>query len=122
MNESAPDSEAGKTAPKATPKRTPDTPPRKSWARRYLSLPTLLSLGVIVYFSIFSETSIRKKIEYQRIIDSLRIELELQQDTLRYYQSLNRRLSTDRDLMEQVVREQYNMNRPNEDVFIFEKK
>ena len=46
--------------------------------------------------------------------------LAVQRDSLEYYRDLNRRLSTDPELMEQVVREQYNMNRPNEDVFIIE--
>jgi len=36
-----------------------------------------------------------------------------------YYRDLNRRLASDHDLMEQVVREQYGMKRTSEDVFIF---
>ena len=67
----------------------------------------------------FSDTSVLKKIEYQRIIDSLRTEVEINRDSMLYYKNLNSRITTDPEVMEQVVREQHNMKRPNEDVFIF---
>ena len=54
-----------------------------------------------------------------RIIDSLRTEVEINRDSMLYYKNLNSRITTDPEVMEQVVREQHNMKRPNEDVFIF---
>ena len=36
-----------------------------------------------------------------------------------FYKELNSRLSTDREVMEQIVREQHYMKRPNEDVYTF---
>lgn len=98
-----------------------DSPVRKkSWLRRYLAIPTLLGIGMVVYVVFFGEKSMMQRIEYQRIIDSLQESLAHQQDTLEYYRDLNRRLSTDPELMEQVVREQYNMKRVHEDVFVVE--
>lgn len=94
--------------------------PKKSWLRRYVAVPTLVCIGLLVYLTFFSENSITQKVEYQKTIDSLSACLRLQQDTLEYYRELNRRITTDPELMEQVVREQYNMNRPHEDVFIIE--
>ena len=89
------------------------------WFRRYFSLLTLGVIAVILYMIVFSDTSVLKKIEYQRIIDSLRTEVEINRDSMLYYKNLNSRITTDPEVMEQVVREQHNMKRPNEDVFIF---
>ena len=89
------------------------------WFRRYFSLLTLGVIAVILYMIFFSDTSVLKKIEYQRIIDSLRTEVEINRDSMLYYTNLNSRITTDPEVMEQVVREQHNMKRPNEDVFIF---
>ncbi len=94
--------------------------PRKSWVRRYLAVPTVVALGLVVYIMFFGEQSFTQRVAYQRIIDSLQINLDQQRDSLEYYRNLNRRLSTDRELMEQVVREQYNMKRAHEDVFVVE--
>ncbi len=89
------------------------------WLRRYFSLLSLAAIGVLVYMLFFSENSVIKKIEYQRIIDSLNTEVAIARDSMLYYKELNSRLSTDRNVMEQVVRERHYMKRPNEDVFIY---
>lgn len=74
---------------------------------------------LVVYLGFFSETSVVRGIAYQRTIDSLKACIEQQEDSLNYYRTLNRRLSTDPSLTEQVVREQYNMKRDNEDIYVF---
>lgn len=91
------------------------------WVRRYLSPMTLLCIGAIVYIAFQGDTNVFQSIEYDRTIDSLRAELEANRDTMLYYRDLNSRLASDRQLMEQVVREQYGMKRAGEDVFIFDK-
>lgn len=106
--------------PKDSDPLTPRIAPRHSWLRRYMSLPTILVLAFVVYLIFFGDNSVARRVEYQNTIDSLNQCLAQQNDSLSYYRDLNRRLSTDPELMEQVVREQYNMNRPNEDVYIME--
>lgn len=91
----------------------------KSWFRRYFALTTFVGIAFIVYLIFFSEMSVTRRIAYQKTIDSLELSLKAQQDSLEYYRDLNRRLSSDPSLMEQVVREQYNMKRDNEDVYVF---
>lgn len=93
---------------------------KKSWARRYLAIPTILGLALVVYIAFFGEKSVTQRFAYQETIDSLQNCLARQQDSLEYYRDLNRRLSTDPQLMEQVVREQYNMKRAHEDVYVVE--
>lgn len=110
------------------PANTQDTAPggnkppsgARGWLRRYLALPTIVVAGAMVYIAFFSEKSVTSRMAYQRVIDSLEICLRQQTDSLEYYRDLNRRLSTDPALMEQVVREQYNMKRQNEDVYVVE--
>lgn len=81
---------------------------------------TIVCILALVYIVFAGENTVIRSIEYDRTIDSLRAELDANRDTMLYYKDLNRRLSTDRNLMEQVVREQYGMKRHGEDVFIFE--
>ena len=90
-----------------------------SWLRRYVSLLTVGVMTAIVYMLFFSDTSVLHKIEYQRIIDSLQTEVEINRDSMLYYKELNSRLSSDPEVMERVVREQHNMKRPDEDVYVF---
>lgn len=92
---------------------------KKSWAGRYIALSTVLIAAVCVYMWFFSDTSVVKGLAYKKTIDSLQTCIKEQQDSLEYYRELNRRLSTDPALTEQVVREQYNMKRDNEDVYVF---
>lgn len=89
------------------------------WLKRYFSLITIGVFAAIIYMIFFSETSVMRKIEYQRIIDSLQAEVEINRDSMLYYKELNSRLDTDPAVMEQVVREQHNMKRPDEDVYVF---
>lgn len=90
-----------------------------SWLKRYVSLLSLGVMAAIIYMLFFSDTSVLHKIEYQRIIDSLQTEVEINRDSMLYYKELNSRLSSDPAVMERVVREQHNMKRPDEDVYVF---
>ena len=75
---------------------------------------------ILVYIVFFGESSVTQRIEYQRQIDSLSAEVAVVQDSVDYYRELNRRLASEPEAMERVVREQYNMKREHEDVFVLE--
>jgi len=85
-----------------------------------MSLPTVAVLAILVYIVFFCESSVTQRIEYQRQIDSLSAEVAVVQDSVDYYRELNRRLASEPEAMERVVREQYNMKREHEDVFVLE--
>lgn len=89
-----------------------------AWARRYLSLTTLVVIGALFYIVLSGESAVVDTIAYERKIDSLEVLIEAERDTLLYYQSLNQRLNSDPELMETVVREQYGMKRATEDVYL----
>ena len=87
-----------------------------------MSVSTLVCLCVVAYIVFSGENTVFTSIDYDRQIDSLRAELQAHTDTMLYYRDLNNRLSSDRELMERVVREQYGMKRATEDVYIFKSK
>lgn len=91
------------------------------WCRRYCKWPFFAVVGMIVFLTFFNDNSLMKYYEYNSEIERLEIEIEQYRDTFLYYQTLNRRLATDPATLERVVREQYHMQRTNEDVYVFEK-
>ena len=96
-------------------------PPPGHWLGRiFIDNDHLRVLSPSGYIIFSGDNTVFRTIDYDRQIDSLRAELAAQTDTMLYYQDLNRRLSSDPELMERVVREQYGMKRSNEDVYIFE--
>ncbi|MCF0219738.1 MAG: septum formation initiator family protein [Muribaculaceae bacterium] len=91
-----------------------------AWCKRYISLPLLIVVGVVVYILFFNENSVIRIYEYEKEISRLKDEIKENRDTFEYYHQLNERLNTDRNTMEKIVREQYHMQRAGEDVYLFE--
>lgn len=89
------------------------------WSKRYFSLTLVVVVVYLLFLLVFNENSMARSIEIDRTIDSLRTEIAAGRDSLHYYRTLNSLLTTDPREMERVAREQYHMNRPNEDVFVF---
>ena len=87
-------------------------PSLSRWMRRFLPLPTIIALAVVAFITFYGDNSVVRRIEYDRQIDSLRHELKANRDTMLYYRELNARLSSDPDMVESVVRQEYNMARP----------
>ena len=77
-----------------------------SWCRRYISVTFIIVLAFVF--------------ELNQRITELELEIKDNEDTLIHYQRLNRALDTDAETMERIVRENYHMQRPNEDVYIVE--
>lgn len=90
------------------------------WIKRYITAPLLIAAAYIVFVLFFNENSYSKSMEYQAEIDSLEAEIKENNDTMMHYRRLNASLSSDPKELERIVREQYHMQRPGEDVYIFE--
>lgn len=88
------------------------------WCRRYLSLSALAIIGALVYVLFLNDNSVVDHYGYEARIRDLKQEIRLNRDTLDYYRALNESLDTDRSTMEQIVREQYHMQRPSEDIYL----
>ena len=92
-----------------------------SWGRRYISIWSVVLVGAILYLLFFQENSSSRIYAYQQTIDSLNAEIQVNRDTMLYYQDLNRRLDNhDPEIIERVVRENFNMCREDEEVFVCE--
>lgn len=92
------------------------------WCRRYLSVWTIIFVAIVTMVVCYGDHSVFRSIDQNRVIDSLRVELQAIRDSTEYYRELNNRLTTDPELVERMVRERHNMKRANEDVYIFEQK
>jgi cell division protein FtsB len=90
------------------------------WVKRYVTLPLLIAVAYIVFVLFFNENSYFKSVEYQQEIDRREAEIKENNDTMQYYHRLNASLSSDPKELERIVREQYHLQRPNEDVYIVE--
>lgn len=91
------------------------------WSRRYITLPLIIAVAYIVFVLFFNENSYFKSVEYQAEIDRLEAEIKENNDSMNYYRRLNASLTASSEALERIVREQYHMQRPNEDVYVFEK-
>lgn len=90
------------------------------WLKRYVSVPLIAVVAFVVFVLFFNENSMIKSYDYSTEIRSLERQIVQCEDTLRYYRELNRRLDSDPQELERIVREQYHMQRPSEDVYIFD--
>ncbi|MGM9827203.1 MAG: septum formation initiator family protein [Muribaculaceae bacterium] len=90
-----------------------------NWCRRYISVVVLIVIGVLIYMVFFSDNSMSRVYAYNRTIDSLKHEIAVQTDTMKYYNRLNHELDNrNPEAIERVVRENFNMCREDEEVFI----
>lgn len=91
-----------------------------TWSRRYITLPLLIAVAYIVFVLFFNENSYFKSVEYQGEIDRLEAEIKENNDSMAHYRALNASLTANPEELERIVREEYHMQRPNEDVYVFE--
>ncbi|MDE6074437.1 MAG: septum formation initiator family protein, partial [Muribaculaceae bacterium] len=91
----------------------------RDWCRRYISLTLIAVLAFMAFVLFFNENSVMKGYELNREIERLKAEIKENTDSMNYYLHMNELLRTDRETMERVVREQYHMQRDNEDVYVF---
>lgn len=88
------------------------------WLRRYFSITLAAVVAFVMFVLFFNENSFMRNVELKREIEALKAEIRDNEDTLRYYQDSIEKLNTDRETMEKIVREQYHMQRPSEDVYV----
>lgn len=88
------------------------------WCKRYISVSAVVIAGALVYVLFFNDNSILNHYQYEAEIDDLKAAIKVNRDSLEFYREMNSRLDTDREAMEQIVREQYHMQRPNEDIYL----
>lgn len=91
-----------------------------NWLKRYVSFSLIVVLAFVAFVLFFNENSVMRSMDYAAEIRSLEEQIAQYEDTLNLYQDLNRRLDSDPKELERIVREHYHMQRPGEDVYIFD--
>lgn len=92
----------------------------KAWLKRYVSLSFVIAVAALAYLMFFTDNSVATSYAQEMKNDSIRREIKIESDSLEYYRLQNQLLSTDRNTMEQIVRERFHMQRHGEDVYIIE--
>lgn len=89
------------------------------WLRRSSHLPLFLIGTVVVLLLFFNEeTSISLNMEYQKEIARLNREIKENLDSAAYYRARREAILHGEADLEHLAREQYNMQKPTEDVFV----
>ncbi len=89
------------------------------WIRRRSFLPVLVIGSVVVMVLFFNEeTSVRLSMEYEEQITELKNQIQENLDSAAYYRQRREALEHGHDDLEHLAREQYHMQRPDEDVFL----
>ena len=87
---------------------------RPKWIPLWLSIPFIVFIAFIVMLLFFGENNYMQIAEQQKEMDKVAATVRRAQYYIRKTQELN----TDKETLEKIAREQYNMKRTNEEVFI----
>lgn len=85
--------------------------------RAWITIPFLVFAVFIVWMLFFSEHNYKRIQEQQKKIDALKVEVKQNEDSAQYYIRKTQELNTDKETLEKIAREEYNMKRTNEDVY-----
>lgn len=88
------------------------------WIPRWLSMPLIIIVAFLILMVFYGDNSYIKSKEYSQKIDELQKEIKTNKDSAIYYQRKSHELTTDKETLEKIAREQYGMKRENEDVYI----
>ena len=92
------------------------------YARKHFSWGKAVLVIFVIFIIFIDENSCIQRIRYDAEINDLRQQIAAQNDTTNYYNRQIERLKTDKNVVEQIAREQYYMSKPNEDIYIVEPK
>lgn len=92
------------------------------YARKHFSPGKAVLVVFLIFILFIDENSCIQRIRYDGEINDLRQQIAAQNDTTDYYNSQIEKLRTDKNVVEQIAREQYYMSKPNEDIYIVEPK
>lgn len=89
------------------------------WLRRYFSITLAAVVAFVMFVLFFNENSFMRNVELKREIEALKAEIRDNEGHPAILAGYARESSTPiRETMEKIVREQYHMQRPSEDVYV----
>lgn len=91
------------------------------WRRRLGALPFIVVATVIVVVLFLNEeTSVSTNMRYEAQINELKLQIQHNRDSAEYYRTHRIAIEEGKGDLEQLARERYHMQKPTEDVFIYE--
>lgn len=93
---------------------------KKKWMRGLKYIITLMIFGVIIIF--LDENNLIKRFNNARTIDEMQDDIEQCKNNFKSNTMKLHMLQTNPHYIEKIAREKYLMKKPNEDVYVFEKR
>lgn len=91
------------------------------WRRKRGAIPFIIIATVIVVVLFLNEeTSVKTNMKYESRINELRDEIQLNRDSAAYYRRHRLAIENGEGDLEHLARERYHMQKPSEDVFVYE--
>lgn len=91
------------------------------WKRRRGAIPFIvIATVVVVVLFLNEETSVKTNMEYEARINDLRKEIKHNRDSAQYYKEHRLAIENGEGDLERLARERYHMQRPTEDVFVYD--
>ena len=91
------------------------------WRRRRGAIPFIVIATVIVVVLFLNEeTSVKINMEYEARINDLKKEIQHNRDSAEYYRQHRLAIENGEGDLERLARERYHMQRPTEDVFVYD--
>ena len=91
---------------------------KSSWGLNSLQFGILLLVVIMLFF--FSDSNIKKRIQSDREIRSLKNQIEFYRNKVEADKTKLHELQSDKDNLEKFARENYFMKKGNEEVFVIE--
>ena len=89
--------------------------------RRLGAVPFIIIASVIIVVLFLNEeTSIKTNMKLDSQINELKTQIKLNNDSAEYYRNRKLAVENGEEDLEQLARERYHMQKPTEDVFIYE--
>lgn len=94
---------------------------RGFWARRRGAIPfMLIATVIIVVLFLNEETSVKTNMEYDGRINELKEQIVSNRDSAAFYRRHRLAIENGEGDLEYLARERYHMQKPSEDVFVYE--
>ena len=91
------------------------------WKRRRGAIPFIvIATVVVVVLFLNEETSVKTNMEYEARINDLRKEIKHNRESAQYYKEHRLAIENGEGDLERLARERYHMQRPTEDVFVYD--
>ena len=82
----------------------------------------IILIAVGLYIAFFGEHNYAEIIELEKEIKELKADIKAMKDSCALYELKLQQLETDPETFEKIIREQYQMKRPEEDLYIVKEK